>query len=115
MGHLGRKKLQGYKAAQARVLSLVHHTHSTAAESLEDAVMGDGLVDEGVGMRHSVVILGAELRLSQRNGLVGEPQADTRNQPQLRWNLCDPRHASGVSPSHRTVGAQFGAHLNNKP
>jgi len=37
--------------------------------------MGDGLVDEGVGVRHCVVILGAELRSSQRDGLVGEPQA----------------------------------------
>jgi hypothetical protein len=29
--------------------------------------MGDGLVDEGVGVRHSAVILGAELRSSQRD------------------------------------------------
>ncbi len=39
--------LQGYIAAQAGVLSLVDHTHPTAAELFCDLVMGDGLVDHG--------------------------------------------------------------------
>jgi len=28
------------------MLGLVHHTHSPAAQLLDDAVMGDGLADE---------------------------------------------------------------------
>jgi len=33
---------------------------------LQDAVVGDGLADEGVGLRHSAAIIGLVLRLSQR-------------------------------------------------
>ncbi len=36
---------QGHIATQARVFSLVDHTHPTAAELLCDFVVGDGLVD----------------------------------------------------------------------
>ena len=51
-------------------MGLVHYTHATAAKSFEDAVMGDGLADEGVGLRHSAAILGCVLRLSQRIGVI---------------------------------------------
>ena len=52
---------------QARILGLIHHTHPAATQLLDDAVMGDGLSDEGVGVRHSAAILGLEL------GQVNEP------------------------------------------
>ena len=40
-----RQKLQGDKATERRVLSLVHNAHSTAAQFLDDAVVRDGLAD----------------------------------------------------------------------
>src|SRR5271157_2100 len=40
-----RQKLQGDKAVQAYVLSLVDDAHAPAAELLDDAVMRDDLVD----------------------------------------------------------------------
>jgi hypothetical protein len=40
----------------------VAHTHSATAEFLDNAVVGDGLTDEGVGVRHSAAILGGHLR-----------------------------------------------------
>ncbi len=39
------QKLQGYAPAQAQVFSLVDHTHTTAAEFLQNAVVRDGLPD----------------------------------------------------------------------
>ena len=61
-----REEFQGHEAAKFGVLSLIHHTHAAPAKLLDDAVVGDGLADEGVGLRHSAVILGCVLRLSQR-------------------------------------------------
>ena len=51
---------------QTCVFGLVDHAHSTAAKFLEDAIVGDGLADKGVGVRHCAAILGCVLRLSQR-------------------------------------------------
>jgi len=59
-------------------VGLVHYTHATAAKSFEDAVMGDGLADEGVGLRHSAAILGCDLR--QVNKL-----AQSAGPEQMRW------------------------------
>jgi len=53
-----RKEFQRYKAKQAGVLCFIDNAHSTTPESFEDAVVGDGLADEGVGVRHSGDILG---------------------------------------------------------
>ena len=60
--HVFRKELQGDVATEAQVLGFVDHTHATAAELLEDAVVGDGLADECVRARHSAAILGADCR-----------------------------------------------------
>ena len=50
-GHFIRQKLQGDKAVQADVLSLVDHTHATTAEFLDDAVMRDDRADHyGIGL-----------------------------------------------------------------
>ena len=41
------KKLQRDEALQPRVLGLIDHAHSAAAELLEDAVVRDRLADQG--------------------------------------------------------------------
>src|SRR5207302_731233 len=41
------KKFEGDEAAQLDVLGLIDNTHASAAEFLNDAVMGDGLADHG--------------------------------------------------------------------
>jgi hypothetical protein len=55
--HIFREEFKGYEAIKAGVLGLVHHAHPAPAEFLEDALEGDGLADEGVGVRHSDDIL----------------------------------------------------------
>jgi len=40
------QEFESNKAVEARVLSLIHHTHSTAAEFLKDAIVGDGLTNQ---------------------------------------------------------------------
>jgi hypothetical protein len=44
-GYLIGQKLQGDKAVQRYVLSLIDHTHAAAAKLLYYAVVGDGLAD----------------------------------------------------------------------
>ena len=44
-GHQLREKLQRDKAAKFRVFGFIDHTHPTAAQLLDDAVMGEGLAD----------------------------------------------------------------------
>src|SRR5271169_3884981 len=56
------QEFQGYKAIKTRVLGLVNHTHSPATELFKDAVMGDGLSDEGCRIGHLADILGCTLR-----------------------------------------------------
>ena len=57
---LVREEFQRHVAAQAGVFGFVDNTHAAAAQLLDDAVVGDGLADEGVGVRHSAAILGCE-------------------------------------------------------
>ena len=45
LGNFVRQELQSHKAAEFSVLGLVHHTHPTTAELLDDAVVRDGLAD----------------------------------------------------------------------
>src|SRR5579864_9835183 len=44
------KELEGNEASQLDVLGLIDDTHASAAEFLDDAVMGDGLADHGSGV-----------------------------------------------------------------
>src|SRR5579864_6868379 len=44
------KKLEGDEASQLDVLGLIDDTHTSAAEFLDDPVMGDGLADHGSGV-----------------------------------------------------------------
>jgi hypothetical protein len=46
VGYLLGQKLESHEATQPRVLSLVDHTHATAAKLLENAVVRDGLPGE---------------------------------------------------------------------
>src|SRR6185437_15963544 len=45
VGHIVRQELQRDKATEIEILGLVHHTHPSAAQFLEDAIMRDGLAD----------------------------------------------------------------------
>ena len=47
------KKFKGDEAAEFGVLGFVDDTHASAAEFFDDAVMGDGLADRGLGVRHA--------------------------------------------------------------
>jgi hypothetical protein len=42
-----RQEFEGDAAVQPGVLGLVDHTHPAAAQLLDDAVMRDGLADDG--------------------------------------------------------------------
>src|SRR5712692_4314006 len=43
-----RQELEGHETTEPCVLRFVDHAHSAAAELLDDAVMGEGLADQGV-------------------------------------------------------------------
>ena len=60
--HVFREELQCNRPLQACVHGLEHHSHSARTKFFDDAVVGDGLADEGVGVRHSAAILGCDLR-----------------------------------------------------
>jgi hypothetical protein len=44
-GYFLRQELEGYETVKAGVFGLVDHTHSAAAEFLNDAVVGNRLAD----------------------------------------------------------------------
>ncbi len=46
IGNVVREELQGDKAVQFYVFGFVDHTHASAAEFLDDAVVRDGLADQ---------------------------------------------------------------------
>ncbi len=69
------QKLQRHIAAQPRILGLVHHAHSAAAELFDDAVMGNRAADNGGCLGH---------------GPASVPHRGTRCQFAPRW------------PTHRT-------------
>ncbi len=46
------KKFESDKTAEARVFGFVDDAHSTAAEFIDDAVVRDGLADQGGRLRH---------------------------------------------------------------
>ena len=56
------EELQCDVAVQPCIFGLVNHTHPTTTEFFEDAIVGNGLADEGVGVRHVAVMLGCGLR-----------------------------------------------------
>jgi hypothetical protein len=52
-GYICGEKLQRDETAKLSVLGLIHHTHSAAAQLLNDAVMRDGLTEQRE--RHSAL------------------------------------------------------------
>ncbi len=49
-----RKEFQSDEAAEFGILSFVHHAHPAATKLFDDAVVGNDLAQECVGLRHSV-------------------------------------------------------------
>jgi len=47
-GYVIGKELESDKATELYILSFVDNTHASAAQLLDDAVMRDGLADQGV-------------------------------------------------------------------
>ena len=50
-----RQELERHEATEPGVLRFVDHAHAAAAELLDDAVVGEGLADQGVGALWRVV------------------------------------------------------------
>ena len=51
------KKFQSDETLQTSVLGLVNHAHATAAKIFHDAVMGEGLANQGRAISHEPAIL----------------------------------------------------------
>jgi hypothetical protein len=58
LGERFRKKFDGDKTVEARVLRLVNDAHAATTEVFEDAVVGEGLANQRIDARHLVHILG---------------------------------------------------------
>ncbi len=58
-----RQKLQGYKSVELSVFGLIDHTHTSATEFFDNAVVRDSLTDERVGTWHDA----AHVRLRARS------------------------------------------------
>jgi hypothetical protein len=52
VGEIVGKELQGDVSAELQVFSLIHNTHSAAADPAEDAVMGNRLTNGLGGLGH---------------------------------------------------------------
>src|SRR5271154_5298503 len=61
-GYVVRQELQRHKAAELDIFSLVNHAHAATTELFYDAVVGDGLANEGRGTGHAADILGCGWR-----------------------------------------------------
>ena len=57
VGNVVRKEFQRDAPAEARVLGLVDHAHSPAAQFFQDVVVGDGAADNGGSFRHRLCIV----------------------------------------------------------
>src|SRR6266480_2485606 len=67
-GQVFRKELESNKPVEASIFSLVDHTHPASAKPFHDAVVGDGLPDQRVGVRHLAHILGrGQWQVNERN------------------------------------------------
>jgi hypothetical protein len=65
------QKFQCHETMQAGVLGLVNNAHTTAAEFLDNAVMGDGLADERIEVWHVQHILScAKWQVNERTRTV---------------------------------------------
>ena len=55
-GDIIGEEFEGDVAVEANVFGFVDDAHAAATEFFDDAVMGDSLADEGVGVSHSADI-----------------------------------------------------------
>jgi hypothetical protein len=60
VGEFVGKELQGDVATEFEIFRLIHHTHAAAANSAEDAVMGNRLARGLVGRGHWLDMLGGD-------------------------------------------------------
>src|SRR5712691_13529715 len=88
-----RQELQGDKAAQFDILSLVNHTHPATAELLDDAVVRDGLPDHGCWS----IMLG--VKVEQVNAKLGKCMATAKGTPVT----------SEITPMYLGVNVRAGA------
>jgi len=51
-GHLDRQEFESHGAMESGVLRFVHDAHAATTESFENTVVGDGLPEEGLRVRH---------------------------------------------------------------
>src|SRR5580698_7274208 len=63
-----RQKLQRHEPTEVRVLSLIHHAHSAAAQPFHDAVMRKSFAYERIGRFHVPHILGRARRQVNERG-----------------------------------------------
>jgi hypothetical protein len=56
-GNFVGKKLQRDEALQAGVFGLINDAYASAAQIFDDAIMGDGVTNQGRAVRHESVIL----------------------------------------------------------
>ena len=73
VGDVVGKKFQSDETVQAGVFGFVDDAHATAAELFENAVVGQGLSQEGMRVGHGAAILGCEEGKSTNGG--GKPVA----------------------------------------
>ena len=81
LGHFGRKKLQGYAAAELGVLGFVHHAHTTRAQFAENLVMGKGLADERILVHISRLIVSGGEGAVKKTRSAGAAR-------QMSWMVC---------------------------
>src|SRR5260370_42472474 len=76
MGNCLGQELEGNEAVQPRILSLVDHTHTAAAELLGDAIVRDGCPD------HSRTILrGRDRQVNETRGVSGVSEGGLLKNP----------------------------------
>src|SRR5882724_10884648 len=83
-GEIIGEEFQGDKSVEARVLGFVDNAHAAATELFDDAVVGDGLPDQG-GVRHLADMLGCEQRqVNEESRGAALMDADLAAEVQLR-------------------------------
>ncbi len=73
--HIFGKEFQSDGAVETSVLRFVDHTHAATPEFFEDAVMGNSLVEQRLGIWHSAGMLGSPWRHVKRAGKLGSDSA----------------------------------------
>jgi hypothetical protein len=70
LGNIWGQKLESDKTVQPSVFGFVDHAHSTAADFLEDVIVGNGLAQQRMGVGHYALILGCRQRQVNERGRI---------------------------------------------